>query len=455
MSIPEGYTCTTRINGVKQTRGKTAGIETNYAYKAKDPLGNDCILMHCNPGQYVIIDNEETLTRLRKYSEKQITWFIMSTGYAGTHVRLNDVLTCITMHQFIMNYYGHGKGKDSIDHINMNKLDNRIQNLRITTQSIQNMNREKVSRQNNAKELPAALNGIVFPKFVVYYSEKVNHTVREYFTVEGHPIQKLKDFGVVNNATAQLTSRRWATTKSGSVSIIDKFNQAVQFVQELDKLLLDPDYTICITAIKKHKSVAVPEPIAEPEPEPEPTSELESKPRPKKIERSDLKQWKTRQIYEAFQDKEEGLYKKYCEDNNEALPDWDEFADKIRLQQSYETAEPIIKQFVESLRAGRHGKLVEKYNKVHNNPDREDRQQWPSATILKVYKDGTMDLFKKWLNEQDGTDPDERWTKLIEKLDAADTDKKRQEIISKFLTARRVRKYREGIKAKAKAGMGP
>ena len=119
--IPEGFICGNRIAGIVQTRGKTAGIESNWAYNAKDVLGNDCILMYCNPGQYVIIDNEEVLNKLREFEGKQLTWFIMSTGYAGAHVRIDSTLTCITMHQYIIEYYGHGRGKDSIDHINMNK----------------------------------------------------------------------------------------------------------------------------------------------------------------------------------------------------------------------------------------------------------------------------------------------------------------------------------------------
>ena len=250
--IPEGFTIHKRIPGIVNTLGKSAGIEQNWGYNAIDKDGNECILLYCNPGSYTIID-KESLDRIRIVNDKQISWFVGKNGYIGCRTMINEKDTVLTLHQHLLNHYGHGRGQTSIDHINRNKLDNRLSNLRITTQSEQNKNRDKVSRQKNAKELPDEIKDVVLPKFVVYYKEKIsNDTFREFFTVEGHPIQKLKETGIINNQTEQLSARRWATTKSNRINIKDKLEQAKLYLSELDKLNDNPLYMI--TDIDKPKT---------------------------------------------------------------------------------------------------------------------------------------------------------------------------------------------------------
>jgi hypothetical protein len=60
-------------------------------------------------------------------------WHLHS-GYAYTHITRND---CVGMHRVIMGMEG---SKQLIDHINRDKLDNRRSNLRLCTQSENNMN---------------------------------------------------------------------------------------------------------------------------------------------------------------------------------------------------------------------------------------------------------------------------------------------------------------------------
>jgi len=245
--IPEGFTQISRFDGIKNTRGQKAGIEQNWGYFAKDPEGNDCVLMFCNPGWFTIIDRN-ILENIRSVNGKQVSWYGMKTGYIGCHTEIHGKSSCITLHQLIMDHYGHGKQGPSIDHINRNKLDNRTCNLRIVSQSIQNTNRDKVSRHHSAKKLPSDLGDEKLPIFVVYYKEKIgkaDDNYREFFTVEGHPIQRQKENKIVNSQTNQLKSRRWSTTKSKSVPIIQKLEYAKQYLEELNELSANPDYIIC------------------------------------------------------------------------------------------------------------------------------------------------------------------------------------------------------------------
>lgn len=234
--IPEGFNIGQRHEGIVQRMGKSAGIESNWYYDATDSKNKECIIMFCRPEGYTIID-KETLPRIREIEQRLVTWFIMQNGYVAGHIMTETGLTNVYLHQFLMDHRGYGVGNVSIDHLNQNKLDNRMTNLRIASQSEQNENRGKVSRKHNAKELPDGLQQSDLPKFVIYYKEKHGNGTREFFTVEKHPIQKLKEKGVEDHRTAQLANKRWATAKAGSVTIRDKLQQAREYVTFLDGLV--------------------------------------------------------------------------------------------------------------------------------------------------------------------------------------------------------------------------
>lgn len=168
-----------------------------------------------------------------------------------------------------------------------------------------------------------------------------------------------------------------------------------------------------------------------------------------------IKQWKVKQIYETISNNTENTYKTFCEENNDInkITDWETkwvtFVLSIKGN-TFANSEKCIRDFIEDLRRIRHNELC--YNKNNSVVDRDDRQQYPAATVVRAFLDGKIGTFKEFTEEQTGDNPDgptwrKRWCTFIRSLeDNRDNTEKLKELCSKFLTAQRTKRYRHTLK---------
>jgi hypothetical protein len=159
--------------------------------------------------KYFVIDKEDFI------KINNIKLHIQSVNYVAHSVYIDDNKKEMYLHNIIMNRYGFpGKGAtETVDHINRNPLDNRKENLRIITQSEQNMNQTKKKRNVILPE-NSELTADDIPKHVWYVKANGDHGDR--FAIEF--------------ATEKIV---WKTTSSKKVSLKEKLAQAKEKLQQL------------------------------------------------------------------------------------------------------------------------------------------------------------------------------------------------------------------------------
>lgn len=216
------------IGGHVPKMGKSAGkLQNPKWYVFDNKTGEEYCLMYCRENSWTKFDYDQ-LDKVLYLDGKTTSWYLLKNGYIGAHIDNEYTSTIRYLHQILIDHYGSGKGQNSIDHINRDKLDNRLENLRIVDQSEQNRNRAKRTRNKNARPLPKELEGIKLPKFVVYYHEitnKVTGSWRNYFKVEKHP-------GCPPNKSGK---RIWVGSKSKKISLLDRLETAKEMCDQFDK----------------------------------------------------------------------------------------------------------------------------------------------------------------------------------------------------------------------------
>ena len=138
------YTILKTHKGKFEKMGKSAGEERNRYWLVNDDDNKQFYIMYAEVDTYFKF-SKETLKKVLYIDDKRVTWYKLANGYIGCHYQ-DSILY---LHQHLKNHRGHGKGQLSVDHINCDKLDNRLTNLRIVSQSVQNENRPRKKRQTN------------------------------------------------------------------------------------------------------------------------------------------------------------------------------------------------------------------------------------------------------------------------------------------------------------------
>ena len=158
------YCIIENLGGHVSKYGRTANIVKNTIYKTIVD-DKETLLMYCEVNTLCIL-SPESYEKLISYEQtknygKKITFHNIN-GYIGGKTVTYGMLY---IHQIIMDCYRNGKGtmNVSVDHIDRNPLNNRLENLRIATREVQEKNSKGIApgtkreRHYNAQALPDGL----------------------------------------------------------------------------------------------------------------------------------------------------------------------------------------------------------------------------------------------------------------------------------------------------------
>ena len=163
-----------------------------------------------NGEEYYSIIDEDDSEKVKKYS-----WHISSDKYISTAIIIDNKIKELYLHNLILNKLTfNGKGQsETVDHINRNPLDNRKKNLRILSQSEQNLNQKTKTRKIQFPE-NYPINSVDIPKHIWYMKENGSHGER--FVIE------FKTENIL-----------WKGTASKKINVKTKLNEAKEKLQEL------------------------------------------------------------------------------------------------------------------------------------------------------------------------------------------------------------------------------
>jgi hypothetical protein len=142
-------------------------------------------------------------------------WYAVTNGkYIGTSIVIEGKKKVLYLHNLIMNKLTfEGKGStETVDHINRNGLDNRKENLRILTQSQQNLNQSQKQRKCILPE-DCGLTPEDLPKHIWYIKPNGLHGDR---------------FGI----DLKTENVKWKTSSSKLLPLSEKLKQAKEKLEE-------------------------------------------------------------------------------------------------------------------------------------------------------------------------------------------------------------------------------
>ena len=112
--------------GDNKQYGKDAGNEKNHYWIVKNKHTNEeYILMYCEKDVFTKID----IDKINIVKEIKASFYLTNVGYISYNISNKNKKESIYLHSFIIEHFGNGKGQDSVDHINRQKLDKLRQNL--------------------------------------------------------------------------------------------------------------------------------------------------------------------------------------------------------------------------------------------------------------------------------------------------------------------------------------
>jgi len=206
--------------GLLGNRGRPSGDIIYYEVSLN---GKDYIIGHvdCKGVEHKFVIDKDDYDKVSKYS-----WHITSNNYLSSSFIHEGKHKALYLHNLVMNRDAfNGKGQtESIDHINRNGLDNRKENLRLISQSQQNINQAKKKR-NVLLPPTCGVSPEEIPRHIWYVRANGLHGDR--FAIE------FKTEGIV-----------WKTTSSKKVSLQEKLIEAKEKLKELYELYphLNPVY---------------------------------------------------------------------------------------------------------------------------------------------------------------------------------------------------------------------
>ena len=215
--------------------GRYAGSYKNFCYLIQNKETNEKYYkMTCNEDNTICTTlSIKDVELLKNYKPYRPAWTVqLGNGYA--YAKDPTTKVNMTLHSFIIknkdpNDEKINDKKYSIDHINRDKLDNRRENLRWATQSVQNSNTDKRNRKKIAKSLPAGITQDMMPKYVYYCKEcynKEKQLYREFFRIEKHP---------------KLNKKCISSSKSSKITIIQKLTEITTKVYNLTNDIVEED----------------------------------------------------------------------------------------------------------------------------------------------------------------------------------------------------------------------